>query len=139
MPTRREFVVGSAAALAASALAACGVPVGTGLSIVGPAVVRVPLPAIGATVAANGVGEGGQGIAVTRLSATSVVAVSLVCTHQACPLSLPQAPGGNLICQCHGSQFTANGTVVQGPAQVGLRTFAATIDAANNQVVITNS
>ena len=139
MPTRREFVVTTTAALAASTLAACGIPVDPGNAIVGPAVVRVTLPAVGATVAANGVGEGGQGIAVTRLSATSVVAVSLLCTHQACPLSLPPAPGGNLICPCHGSQFTVQGALVQGPARTGLRTFVASIDAANNQVVITNS
>jgi Rieske Fe-S protein len=131
--------VASAAALAASTLAACGVPGGPGMSIVGPALVRVALPAIGATVSADGVGEGGVGIAVTRVSDTAVVAVSRLCTHQACAIDLPQAGGASMLCPCHGSVFTTAGAVVRGPAQSSLRTFAATIDAANNQVVITNS
>lgn len=139
MQTRREFVVTTATAFAATALAACGLPADPGSAIVGPPEVRVGLPAIGVTVGVDGVGVGGQGIAITRVSATSVVAVARQCTHQGCTLALPLAPGANLICPCHGSQFTVQGAVLQGPAPTGLRTFAATIDAANNQVVIANS
>lgn len=139
MPTRREFVATTTAALATSALAACGVPVDPGSAIVGPAVVKVTLPAVGQTVGVDGVGLGGQGIAVTRLSATSVVAVSRQCTHAGCTLALPQAPGGLLFCPCHGSLFTVQGAVTQGPAFSALRTFPAVIDTANNQVDITNA
>jgi Rieske Fe-S protein len=139
MPTRREFVATTAAALATSALNACGVPVSPGSGIVGPAVVKVALPGVGQTVGVGGVGLGGQGIAVTRLSATSVVAVSLQCTHQGCTLALPTASGGLLFCPCHASLFTLRGSVVQGPASSALRTFPAAIDATNNQVDITNA
>lgn len=143
MPTRREFVVTTAAALAASTLAACGVPSGPGQGsasgIVGPPQVRVGLPAVGATVSADEVGLGGQGIAVTRVSDTSVVAVSRQCTHQGCTLNLPAAPGADLTCPCHGAQFTVQGIGAPGQGLPALRTFAATVDAANNQVVITNS
>ena len=139
LPTRREFVSTAASALAASALAACGAPVAPGSAIVGPSVVKIPLPAVGATVGVAGVGEGGQGMAVTRLSTTSVVAVSLQCTHQGCTLALPGSSGGQLFCPCHGSLFTVQGSVVQGPATSALQTFAASIDAVNNQVDITNA
>ena len=139
MSTRREFVVTAAAALAASTLAACGVPTGSVSAVVGPATVRVNLPVVGATVAADGVGLGGQGIAVTRLSTTSVVAVARQCTHQGCTLALPAAPGADLACPCHGAQFSVQGAGAPGQGLPALRTFAATIDAANNQVVITNS
>ena len=139
MPTRREFVATAAAALATSALNACGVPVGPGSALVGPQVVKIALPAVGQTVGVDGVGEGGQGMAVTRLSATAVVAVSRQCTHQGCTLALPASPGGLLACPCHASLFTVQGAVVQGPASSALRTFAAVIDVANNQVDITNS
>ena len=50
MPTRREFVVTTTSALAASALAACGAPVGPDSGIVGPSVVKIPLMAVGQTV-----------------------------------------------------------------------------------------
>lgn len=139
MPTRREFVATTAAALATSALNACGVPFAPGSGIVGPQVVKIALPAVGQTVGVDGVGLGGQGIAVTRLSATAVVAVSRQCTHQACTVALPALPGGLLACPCHASLFTLQGAVVQGPAPSALRAFPAVIDAANNQVDITNS
>jgi cytochrome b6-f complex iron-sulfur subunit len=139
LPTRREFVSTAASALAASALAACGMPVAPGSSIVGPSVVKVPLMAVGQTVGVNGVGEGGQGIAVTRLTTTSVVAVSRQCTHAGCTLALPGSSGGQLFCPCHGSLFTVQGAVVQGPAVSALHRFAAVIDTTNNQVDITNA
>jgi cytochrome b6-f complex iron-sulfur subunit len=62
------------------------------------------------------------------------------CTHQACSLQLPSASsGGNLACPCHGSLFTVQGAVVRGPAVAPLRSFAATIDTADGQVVVANA
>jgi Rieske Fe-S protein len=139
VPTRREFVSTTASVLAASALAACGMPVGPDSAIQGPATVKIPLMAVGQTVGVDGVGQGGQGIAVTRLTTTSVVAVSRQCTHAACTVALPSAPGGVLFCPCHGSAFSLQGAVLQGPASSALRTFTASIDATNNQVDITNA
>jgi Rieske Fe-S protein len=143
VPTRRQFLAAVAAtaasAAAASALEACGTSTGPSFAIVGPPQVKLPLMAVGQTVGVDGVGEGGVGMAVTRLSATSVIAVSRMCTHQACTVGLPGAPGSQMQCPCHGSVFTVQGAVVQGPAPAPLRTFAATIDSANNQVVVTNA
>ena len=139
LPTRREFVSTAASALASSVLAACGTPVGPDNSIQGPSVVKIPLMNVGQTVGVDNVGVGGQGIAVTRLTTTSVVAVSRQCTHQGCTLALPGSSGGQLFCPCHGSLFTVQGSVVQGPATSALQTFAASIDAVNNQVDITNA
>jgi cytochrome b6-f complex iron-sulfur subunit len=139
-PTRRQFVSATASALAASALAACGVaPTGPDSAIQGPSLVKVPLMAVGETVGVDNVGQGGQGMAVTRLSTTSVAAVSLQCTHQGCTVALPTSPGGQLFCPCHGSLFTLEGAVVRGPATSRLKTFAASIDTVNNQVDITNA
>ncbi len=139
LPTRREFVSTTASAVVASALAACGMPVGPDAGIVGPATVKIPLMAVGQTVGVDNVGVGGQGIAVTRLTTTSVVAVSRQCTHQGCTVALPGSSGGQLFCPCHGSLFTVQGAVVQGPATTALRSFAAVIDTVNNQVDITNA
>jgi cytochrome b6-f complex iron-sulfur subunit len=139
-PTRRQFVSAAASALAASALAACGVaPTGLDSAIQGPSVVKIPLMAVGETVGVDNVGQGGQGMAVTRLDTTSVVAVSLQCTHQGCTVALPTSSGGELFCPCHGSLFTLEGAVVRGPATAHLKTFTASIDTVNNQVDITNA
>jgi cytochrome b6-f complex iron-sulfur subunit len=139
MSTRREFLATTVTAFAATTLTGCAVPSAPGSSIVGPPEVRIALPAIGLTVAANGVGQDGQGIAVTRLSATSVAAVSLQCTHQGCTLGLPAVPGADLVCPCHGAQFSVQGVAAPGQGLPALRTFVASIDVANNQVVIANS
>jgi len=140
LPTRRQFLGTAAAALAASALAACGASVaGPTSSVQGPSQVTIPLMDVGATVAVNGVGPGGQGLAVTRESATSVIAVSRQCTHAGCTLALPAAGSSDLSCPCHGSLFSLDGTVLRGPAVTSLRSFAAVIDTANSQVDITNA
>ena len=143
MPTRRQFLAAVAAtaasAAAASALEACGAPFTPIDAIVGPSTVKIPLMAVGQTVGVDNVGEGGTGMAVTRLSAASVIAVSRLCTHQACTVGFPVTAGGTMQCPCHGSLFTVQGAVVQGPANAPLRTFAATIDGADSQVVIANA
>jgi Rieske Fe-S protein len=143
VPTRRQFLAAAcaaaASATAASALGACGSPFTPSTAIVGPPEVTVALMAVGQTVGVDDVGEGGSGIAVTRLAADSVIAVSRQCTHQACSVALPGTTLGAMVCPCHGSRFTVQGSVLQGPAPAPLRTFPAVIDAANNQVVVTNS
>lgn len=95
---------------------------------------RIPLMPVGRTVAADADDEG---LAVTRLSDTSVVAVSRTCTHQGCTVLLPAAPGRSLDCPCHGSRFTTTGAVVNGPAERPLRTYPSRI--AGDEVVITLS
>jgi len=82
-------------------------------------------------------GENGQGIAVTRLTDTAVVAVSRRCTHQGCTVGLPLTSLGNMQCPCHGSVFTVTGSVVNGPAASPLTGYQATIDTGANEVVIT--
>lgn len=131
VPTRRSFlsVLGAAAGLAAcgeSSAPSAGTLTGT---------FRAPLPDVGQTVAINNAGAGGQGIAVTRLTTNSVVAVSRRCTHQGCTVGLPSSPGANMNCPCHGSVFTTQGQVVSGPAQSNLTTYPAVIEG--NEVVIT--
>ena len=143
MLSRRQFLAAAAAtaasAAAASALDACGSPFAPGSAIQGPSTVRVALPNVGQTVGVDNVGEGGQGIAVTRLATDQVVAVSRQCTHQGCTVNLPSSSGSYMVCPCHGSFFTVQGAVVQGPASAPLRTFATAIDSANGQAVITNA
>lgn len=142
---RRSFVAATGATVA-GALAGCSGGSGSPSTPSTPAPAPVPTPAnelrvplmgIGETVAAsaNLVGSLATPLAVTRLTATEVVTVSRVCTHQACTVALPGAPGATLDCPCHGSRFRTNGEVIQGPAARALSSFPSRI--AGNEVVIT--
>jgi Rieske Fe-S protein len=44
-------------------------------------------------------------------------AFSLICTHLGCTL---EEQGEGFSCPCHGSKFSADGKVIQGPAQADL-------------------
>jgi Rieske Fe-S protein len=142
-PTRRRFVAVAAGSTAAG-MAGCGgssspsAPTPTPAPTPAPAnELRLPLMAVGETVAAsvNLVGGLATPLAVTRLSASEVAAVSRVCTHMSCTVALPAAAGGSLDCPCHGSRFTAGGQVLNGPAARALASFPARI--AGNEVVVT--
>jgi len=145
MPTRREFVVlgGAATAAVCGACGGGGSPTEPSAPVAQPTAtprppneVRVGLMAVGATVETTGTLLGRTvPIAVTRLSETSVVAVSRVCTHEGCTVNLPTSPGATLDCPCHGSRFLTNGAVVNGPAARALASFPTRIEGG--QVVIT--
>jgi cytochrome b6-f complex iron-sulfur subunit len=134
MLDRRQFLAATAVALGTAQLG-CNNVLDLG-GTVGSGPYRIGLPAIGATKILSGIGLGGQGIAVTRLSATAVVAVSLQCTHQGCTLAVASGTGV-LQCPCHGSVFTTSGATVSGPAGGPLQMYPATIDSATNEVIVT--
>jgi cytochrome b6-f complex iron-sulfur subunit len=58
---------------------------------------------------------------VTRTGASTFVAVTAECTHQACVVSL--SSGTSFVCPCHGSEFDTSGHVLQGPAAFPLQQF----------------
>ncbi len=138
MASRRIFLKGLAVSAAGTTALACGGGGGVSGPLAPPPptarTIRAPLPAVGETVP---IFDGDLALAVTRVSETSVVAVSRTCTHMGCTVLLPGQPGGTFDCPCHGSRFTVTGTVVNGPAERPLPSFPARIDG--QQVVITVS
>jgi cytochrome b6-f complex iron-sulfur subunit len=67
-------------------------------------------------------------IMVIRNAATTVVAISALCTHAGCGLNY-DAGGKQLVCPCHNSVFTETGAVTQGPARQPLQVYVATLTA----------
>jgi cytochrome b6-f complex iron-sulfur subunit len=65
-------------------------------------------------------------ILVARTSATEVIALSAVCTHAGCIVDY-SATTGNVECECHGSEFATDGSVLRGPANRPLKMYAATL------------
>jgi len=75
----------------------------------------------GATVAESKVPVGGgtilaqQKVVVTQPTKGEFKAFSAICTHAGCTVS--QISGGEIICPCHGSQYSIkDGSVTAGPA-----------------------
>jgi len=64
-----------------------------------------------------------------------VMALYKVCTHLGCLYNW-NSQEGKFICPCHGSQFQANGTYIQGPAPRSLDRFVVqAVDPNSNQVL----
>lgn len=79
---------------------------------------------------------------IARVSETDFVVFSNVCTHQGCPVSLPDDIGGNVRCPCHGAEYAWNsGKNVKQPLGGGRATdlpkFASTYDAQTKILMIT--
>lgn len=88
-----------------------------------PVLLRLPfadLPAGGALVFRQ------ERVAVMR-EGSSIIALSLVCTHLGCTVSV--TPEG-MVCPCHGSRFDRNGTVLAGPAERPLPRLSVERDGA---------
>jgi len=61
------------------------------------------------------------GFLVSRIAQNTFTALTATCTHEGCTITGFQSP--NYVCPCHGSMFTASGSVAQGPATQSLRSF----------------
>ena len=87
------------------------------------------LATVGTLVKVNG-----EFIAVKRTGTSTFDALSLVCTHQGCGVTITS--NTQLDCPCHGSRFDGNGLVVRDPADKPLPKFPTSYDAAANTLTI---
>ena len=72
---------------------------------------------------------------VVRTGPATFDAFSMYCTHQGCLTDV--APGGQkLVCPCHGSEFSASGGVIQGPAARSLDKFTTSYNSTTDQLTI---
>jgi len=65
---------------------------------------------------------------VRRLAGGELVAVLASCTHAGCQ---PEPAGDRLACPCHGSEFSFDGGVLQGPAERPLARYPVAIEGAD--------
>lgn len=60
-----------------------------------------------------------------------------VCTHAGCGIN--GFARERMRCPCHGSEYDLTGRVVQGPAELPLKSFATTFETASGRLVVTKS
>ena len=72
-------------------------------------------------------------IMLIRKSETEFLAVKTICTHKGCDVELE---GDKFVCPFHGSEFTMDGKVTQGPAKTNLKTFETIFDSDKGTVTI---
>lgn len=72
-------------------------------------------------------------IMLIRKSETEFMAVKTICTHKGCDVELD---GDKFVCPCHGSEYTIDGKVTQGPAKTNLKTFETIFDSDKGTVTI---
>lgn len=73
-------------------------------------------------------------ICVYKVDDENYISSLLKCTHRGCELNVG---GGIYSCPCHGSEFSTNGAVLEGPAEENLKTFETKLE--NEHITITIS
>ncbi|CAA0128350.1 Cytochrome b6-f complex iron-sulfur subunit [Mycolicibacterium vanbaalenii] len=114
--SRKAVIVGAGVGLAATALAACSSGGDSGDSGGEPSGESPAAPEELTATADVPVGSGvivGETI-ITQPEAGDFKAFSAVCTHSGCLIN--EVAGGTINCPCHGSKFSLDGAVVNGPA-----------------------
>ena len=76
-------------------------------------------------------GEGRFPICVYRIEDEKYASSLMECTHQGCELNVG---GGIYSCPCHGSEFSIKGEVLQGPAEINLKTYKT--ETINENIII---
>jgi len=124
---RKTVIAGAGVGLAAAALAACSSG-GDSDSGSGSSSGEAPAaPDILTKTTEVPVGSGvvvGE-VVVTQPAAGDFKAFSAVCTHSGCLIN--EVADGTINCPCHGSKFSLDGAVVNGPAAKPLNAEAITV------------
>lgn len=133
---RRKFLQRAGTATAGVACVAClGSCVAGANSVTGPAASVDFTLDLAATTNAALLTTGGslltQGVLVIK-SASGYVAVSSTCTHDG--VRLQYRSSGDIYCSAHGSVFSLDGAVVQGPARSALAKYQTSLSGQSLRV-----
>lgn len=72
-------------------------------------------------------------VLLIRTSQTQFSAVKTICTHKGCDVDLS---GDKFVCPCHGSEYTLDGKVTQGPAKTNLKSYDTVYDSDKGTVTV---
>ncbi|MEV7615832.1 Rieske (2Fe-2S) protein [Streptomyces sp. NPDC089799] len=136
---RRTVLAAGAAALAGTALTACGSEDKAGTQAEGGSTPQAAAPAEQALAKTADIPVGGgkvfkdEKVVVTQPKAGEFKAYSAVCTHQGCAVT--GVKDGKIVCPCHQSFFKVeDGSVASGPATRPLP--AAKITVTGDQIAL---
>jgi len=87
------------------------------------------IAAVGGSVAV------GDDIMLIRTDESKFIAVSTICRHKGCTVELE---GDKFVCPCHGSEYTREGKVTQGPSTNDLKSFETMFDSKSGTITIKN-
>ena len=88
----------------------------------GPSNVNFTIDISTGPLASNGGYVVKNGVIVARTTSGSFIAIAASCTHEGNTLQY-NSSSGKFTCPAHGAQFTANGSVAQGPATVAEKNY----------------
>jgi cytochrome b6-f complex iron-sulfur subunit len=152
--TRKEFLlqlaVGSAtigaSAAISSFLASCSLPttpqgssLPTSSGTLNSNKVTVDISS-GSPLAQNGfafVQYSGGSLLVARTDDGVYHTMTAICTHAGCIINQYNSGSKEFVCACHGSQFSATGAVISGPASIALKQYVTSV--SSTQLIITLS
>jgi Rieske Fe-S protein len=135
---RREFVVTSAASVAALLCTACGGAAGTTGVSTGPVSLTVQISSYPALANVGGmarVDNGGTPVAAVRTGASTFSAFSLICPHFGCTVGIS---GSAFLCPCHGARFASTGAWTGGQRTSNLAALSTSYDATAGVLTITS-
>jgi|SRR4030095_254045 cytochrome b6-f complex iron-sulfur subunit len=72
-------------------------------------------------------------IMLLRMDESRFLAISTICRHKGCTVELE---GDKFVCPCHGSEYTKEGKVTQGPSKSDLKTFETMFDSSQGTITI---
>jgi Rieske Fe-S protein len=80
--------------------------------------------------------SGTKELYIIRMGDNEIETVSSICTHRGCGIDPFDPETREFHCPCHGSVFSADGSVVKGPATDPLPTYVNTLGADGVEVEI---
>jgi Rieske Fe-S protein len=84
--------------------------------------------------------NGAHSIVIMRIGTDAkpeYIALSSRCNHEDCDVVAPAAPGENIVCPCHNSEFSStDGKLIAGPATASLGKFNSSYDSVTKLLTI---
>ena len=131
---RRDFLRQGAAAIAAFALAGCGLSETTAPTSLSPTTLTLTnYPALNTVGGVVTLSVDGSPVAVVRETSTTVAAFSLICPHQG---NTVQKVTNGFYCPGHGATFNIQGAWTGGERTSSLHSYPATLDTTAGTVTL---